>query len=61
MYGNGLSLVRWNHFDNVGLFMMHITIKTYFTEGTEANFDAKVNEWQWGEFFGRHMIMDLNN
>jgi len=36
--------------------------KTIFTEGCVFPFDKnKVNEWQWGERYGKSIIMDLNN
>ena len=33
-----------------------------FTEGCNAPFDAgKINDWQWGEAYGKSMIHDFNN
>lgn len=63
VWGTGFHWYVGDHFDNVRLVHDAYPDKELiFTEGTEANFDAKrVNEWQWGEFFGRNMIMDLNN
>ena len=33
-----------------------------FTEGCNGPFDfSKINDWQWGELYGKSMINDLNN
>ncbi|HVO73757.1 MAG TPA: glycoside hydrolase family 30 protein [Ignavibacteriaceae bacterium] len=63
VWGTGFHWYVGEHFDNVRLVHDAFPEKELiFTEGTEANFDsARINEWQWGEFFGKHMIMDLNN
>jgi glucosylceramidase len=33
-----------------------------FTEGCHGSFDfSKINDWQWGELYGKSMIHDFNN
>ncbi|MCK6561831.1 glycoside hydrolase family 30 protein [candidate division KSB1 bacterium] len=63
VWGAGFHWYVGDHFDNVRLVHDAYPDKELvFTEGTEANFDAnKVKDWQWGEFFGKSIIMDLNN
>lgn len=63
VWGTGFHWYVGDHFDNVRLVHEAYPDKELvFTEGTEANFDAdKVKDWQWGEFFGKSIIMDLNN
>lgn len=63
VWGTGFHWYVGDHFDNVRLVHDAYPDKELvFTEGTEANFDAnKIKDWQWGEFFGKSIIMDLNN
>lgn len=63
VWGAGFHWYVGDHFDNVRLVHDAYPDKELvFTEGTEANFDAnKVKDWQWGEVFGKSIIMDLNN
>ncbi|HSP88623.1 MAG TPA: glycoside hydrolase family 30 protein [Ignavibacteriaceae bacterium] len=63
VWGSGFHWYVGDHFDNVRLVHDAYPDKQLvFTEGTEANFDLeKVNDWQWGEVFGKSLIMDLNN
>jgi glucosylceramidase len=63
VWGAGFHWYVGDHFDNVRLVHEAYPDKELvFTEGTEANFDAgRVKDWQWGEFFGKSIIMDLNN
>ncbi|MDZ7309722.1 MAG: glycosyl hydrolase [candidate division KSB1 bacterium] len=63
VWGTAFHWYVGDHFDNVRLVHDAYPDKELvFTEGTEANFDAnKVKDWQWGEFFGKSIIMDLNN
>ncbi len=63
VWGTGFHWYVGDHFDNVRLVHDAYPDKgLMFTEGTEAQFHAdSLNEWHWGEVFGRSMIMDLNN
>lgn len=63
VWGAGFHWYVGDHFDNVRLLHDAYPDKELvFTEGTEANFDAqRLQEWQWGETFGKSIIMDLNN
>jgi len=63
VWGTGFHWYVGDHFDNVRLVHDAYPDKELvFTEGTEANFDSeKVKDWQWGEMFGKSIIMDLNN
>jgi glucosylceramidase len=63
VWGTGFHWYVGDHFDNVRLVHDAFPDKELiFTEGTEANFDPlRLNEWQWGETFGKSIIMDLNN
>lgn len=63
VWGTGFHWYVGDHFDNVRLVHdAYPNKELMFTEGTEATFDAaKVNDWQWGETFGRSMVMDFNN
>lgn len=63
VWGTGFHWYVGDHFDNVRFVHDAYPDKELvFTEGTEANFDSnKLKDWQWGEMFGKAMIMDLNN
>jgi len=63
VWGAGFHWYVGDHFDNVRLVHDAYPDKALvFTEGTESNFDAqRLQEWQWGEMFGKSIIMDLNN
>lgn len=63
VWGTGFHWYVGDHFDNVRLVRDAFPDKELvFTEGTEATFHPdSLREWKWGEFFGRSMIMDLNN
>jgi glucosylceramidase len=63
VWGTGMHWYVGDHFDNVRLVHdAYPTKEIFFTEGTEAEFDAsKVNDWEWGEVFGNSLIHDLNN
>jgi glucosylceramidase len=63
VWGTGFHWYVGDHFDNVRLVHDAYPDKALvFTEGTEAEFNAdSVRNWNMGEYFGRSMIMDLNN
>lgn len=63
VWGAGFHWYTGDHFDNVRLVHDAYPDKhLLFTEGTEAIFDSsKALDWNWGEMFGRSMIMDFNN
>ena len=63
VWGTGFHWYVGNHFDNVRLVHDAFPNKhLLFTEGSESNFFAdSINEWKWGEIYGKSMIMDLNN
>jgi len=52
-----------NIYDNVKRVAEAFPTKNLiFTEGCAESFDfAKINEWKWGEIYGRAMINDFNN
>jgi len=63
VWGTGFHWYTGDHFENVKLVNEAFPDKkTIFTEGCVFPFDKnKVNEWQWGERYGKSIIMDLNN
>jgi glucosylceramidase len=63
VWGTGFHWYVGDHFENVRLVHDAYPDKALvFTEGTEAEFDPdSLENWEWGEVFGRSMIMDLNN
>jgi glucosylceramidase len=63
VWGTAFHWYTGNHFDNVKLVNeAYPDKKTLFTEGCIYPFDySKLNEWQWGEEYGRSVINDINN
>ncbi len=63
VWGTAFHWYVGDHFDNVRLVHDAFPDKPLvFTEGTEADFNAdSLQEWRWGEIFGRSVIMDLNH
>ncbi|MCX6152027.1 MAG: glycoside hydrolase family 30 protein [Ignavibacteriales bacterium] len=63
VWGTGFHWYVGDHFNNVKLLHDAYPEKELvFTEGTEATFyPDSLNQWKWGEVFGRSMINDLNN
>ena len=63
VWGVGYHWYVGDHFENVKR-VKEAYPKTHllFTEGCNGPFDsAKLNDWQWGELYGRSMINDFNN
>jgi len=63
VWGTGFHWYVGDHFDNVR--MVHDAWpdkNVIFTEGCNGPFDWKtINDWKWGEIYGRAIIHDLNN
>jgi glucosylceramidase len=63
VWGTGFHWYVGDHFENVQ--MVHDAWpdkKVLFTEGCNGPFDWKtINDWKWGENYGRSIIHDLNN
>lgn len=63
VWGTGFHWYTGDHFDNVKLHAEAFPDKAMlFTEGCvyPFNYDS-INEWHWGETYGRSMIHDFNN
>jgi glucosylceramidase len=63
VWGTAFHWYTGNHFENVKMVRDAFPDKqALFTEGCTYPFDyKKLNEWQWGEEYGRSIINDLNN
>jgi len=63
VWGVGFHWYVHDNFQNVKLVNEAFPDKKLlFTEGCNYPFDmSKINEWHWGENYGRSMIHDLNN
>lgn len=63
IWGTGFHWYTGDHFENVKQVADAFPDKkTIFTEGCVFPFDyEKLNEWQWGERYGKSIIHDLNN
>jgi len=63
IWGTAFHWYTGDHFENVKLITEAFPDKkTIFTEGCVFPFDyEKLNEWQWGERYGKSIIHDLNN
>jgi glucosylceramidase len=63
IWGTGFHWYTGDHFENVKQVAEAFPDKkTIFTEGCVFPFDyEKLNEWQWGERYGKSIIHDLNN
>ncbi len=63
VWGVGFHWYVGDHFENVRLVKERFPeTHLLFTEGCVERFDAsKINEWKWGETYGRSIINDLNN
>jgi len=63
IWGIGFHWYTGDHFDNLKLVKEAFPDKKIlFTEGCLFPFDYKrLNEWQWGEVYGKSLINDLNN
>jgi glucosylceramidase len=63
VWGTGFHWYTGDHFDNVKLHAEAFPDKQMlFTEGCvyPFNYDS-INEWHWGETYGKSLIEDLNN
>lgn len=63
VWGMGFHWYTGDHFDNVRQVAdAYPDKKLLFTEGCVYPFNLdSINEWHWGETYGKSMIMDLNN
>ena len=63
VWGAGFHWYTGDHFENVKLVTeAYPDKKLLFTEGCVFPFDySKLNEWHWGETYGKSIIHDLNN
>ena len=63
IWGTGFHWYTGDHYDNVKLHQEAFPDKkTLFTEGCVFPFDyTQLNEWHWGEQYGKAIIRDLNN
>lgn len=63
VWGVGFHWYVGDHFENVRLVQDRFPkANLLFTEGCVESFNApRINEWQWGERYGRSIIHDLNN
>jgi glucosylceramidase len=63
VWGTGFHWYTGDHYDNVKLVQEAFPDKkTLFTEGCTYPFDySKIDEWHWGEIYGKSIIHDLNN
>lgn len=63
VWGTGFHWYVGDHFDNVRLVHEAWPDKNViFTEGCNGPFDWKtIDDWKWGEIYGRAVIHDLNN
>jgi glucosylceramidase len=63
VWGMGFHWYTGDHFDNVRQVAdAYPDKKLLFTEGCVYPFNLdSINEWHWGETYGKSIIMDLNN
>ncbi|HEY5297506.1 MAG TPA: glycoside hydrolase family 30 beta sandwich domain-containing protein [Verrucomicrobiae bacterium] len=63
VWGVGFHWYVGDHFENVKRVKEAYPNKhLLFTEGCNGPFDfSKINDWQWGENYGRSMVNDFNN
>jgi glucosylceramidase len=63
VWGVGFHWYGGKHFENVRWVQdRYPQTHLMFTEGCAERFNAgKINDWQWGEVYGKSMINDLNN
>lgn len=63
VWGMGFHWYTGDHFDNVRQVAdAYPDKKLLFTEGCVYPFNLdSINEWHWGETYGKSLIMDLNN
>jgi glucosylceramidase len=63
VWGAGFHWYVGDHFENVGQVHDAYPDKhLIFTEGCNYPFEfSKINDWNWGENYGRSLINDLNN
>ena len=63
IWGVGYHWYAGNHFENVRRVKeAYPNTHLLFTEGCNGPFDfSKINDWQWGELYGKSMVNDFNN
>ncbi|MGH7242508.1 MAG: glycoside hydrolase family 30 protein [Phycisphaerales bacterium] len=63
VWGVGFHWYVGDHFENVRLVQDRFPeTHLLFTEGCVERFDAaKINDWKWGEIYGRSLMNDFNN